>query len=51
MLSTAISQSGKNRKINEHILRRQARNLRAKLKALLPTSMCRKYSHRNKNTE
>ena len=35
-------------KINECILRRRARNLRAKVKALLPTQTCCKYDQRNR---
>lgn len=49
MLSSIPKNHGKNYKQNEYILRRQARNLRAKVKALLPIEVCHKYSNRNKN--
>lgn len=35
-------------KINECIMRRRARNLRAKVKALLPVQTCCKHDNRNR---
>lgn len=35
-------------KINECIMRRRARNLRAKVKALLPVQICCKHNQRNR---
>ena len=37
-----------NSKSTEHLLRRRARNLRAKVKALLPILTCAKHDHRNR---
>lgn len=47
MLNTS-PQSLKIAKINECIMRRRARNLRAKVKALLPVQTCCKHDHRNR---
>jgi hypothetical protein len=47
MLKSASSFS-KPTKIQEDILRRRARNLRAKVKALLPSQICCKHEARNR---
>jgi len=46
MLNSSTS-ANKFNKINEHVMRRRARNLRAKIKALLPVQNCCKFDHRN----
>lgn len=46
MLNSSLSPF-KSTKINECIMRRRARNLRAKVKALLPVQICCKHDHRN----
>lgn len=49
LLST--SDSFKVNKKNEYTLRRKARNLRAKVKALLPIQICSRHDHRNRCVE
>lgn len=48
MLSSS-SNPFRSSRLNECILRRRARNLRAKVKALLPANICSKHDRRNRN--
>jgi hypothetical protein len=38
----------KSTKLNEYVMRRRARNLRAKVKALLPVQTCCRHDNRNR---
>ena len=50
MLRSSL-ESSKSLKINESILRRKARNLRAKIKGFLPADICPKHRKRNRNVQ